>query len=73
MLLYPERGLLLNDVAAAAVQRCDGVRSVQAIVLEVHAEFVGADVETVTRDVLALFEALHARTVLEVSGVVSAP
>src|SRR5947209_5700763 len=32
ILLYPERGLLLNDTAAAILQACDGSRTLDEIV-----------------------------------------
>jgi coenzyme PQQ biosynthesis protein PqqD len=34
LLLYPERGLALNDSAAAILKLCDGSRSVHEIVAE---------------------------------------
>jgi coenzyme PQQ biosynthesis protein PqqD len=37
LLLYPERGLLLSDVGAAIVKRCDGSHSLAQIVSELAA------------------------------------
>ena len=34
LLLYPERGLVLSDVAAALIKQCDGTRSLAQIVDE---------------------------------------
>jgi coenzyme PQQ biosynthesis protein PqqD len=65
MLLYPERGLALNPVAAAIVQRCDGAHTVAEIVSEIGAVFTGAARPEVERDVLELLDALHARCLLE--------
>jgi coenzyme PQQ biosynthesis protein PqqD len=38
LLLYPERGLALNDSAAAILKLCDGSRSVDEIVAELTSE-----------------------------------
>jgi coenzyme PQQ biosynthesis protein PqqD len=38
MLVYPERGLALNDSAAMIVKRCDGTRSVRQIADEIAVE-----------------------------------
>lgn len=63
LLLSPERGLLLNDSAAAIVAACDGRRELQRI----KAEFAcgQADAARVMRDVEALIAALCARGLLE--------
>jgi coenzyme PQQ biosynthesis protein PqqD len=61
MLMYPERGLELNESAAAIVKRCDGSKSVSAIVEELEKE-TGADVKN---DVLAVLEDLRKKGLLE--------
>lgn len=61
MLMYPERGLELNESAAAIVKRCDGTKSVSAIVAELEKE-TGADVKN---DVLAILEDLRKKGLLE--------
>ena len=38
MIIYPERGLALNDSAAAIAKRCDGTRTVSEIVEEIALE-----------------------------------
>ncbi|EYF05698.1 Coenzyme PQQ synthesis protein E [Chondromyces apiculatus DSM 436] len=69
MLLYPERGLDLSAVAAAIVERLDGLRSVEGIAEEVAAAFGGAPRAQVEQDVVAFLEALEARAlVVRVTG-----
>jgi PqqA peptide cyclase len=63
MLLFPERGLVLNEVAYAIAHRSDGTRTVAAIVAEIAELFedAPADVETL---VAAFLEALASRGLL---------
>ena len=42
LLLYPEKGLLLNATGAAIVKRCTGERSLSAIITELSGEFPNA-------------------------------
>lgn len=65
MLLYPERGLALNPVAAAIAVRCDGAHTVEGIVAEVAAEFTGGEAGEVERDVGAFLDELASRGLLE--------
>ncbi|AUX40572.1 uncharacterized protein SOCE26_019730 [Sorangium cellulosum] len=65
ILLYPERGLALNPVAAAVAARLDGTRTVAGIAAEVAAAFAAAPPGEVERDVIAFLEALAARGLLE--------
>jgi coenzyme PQQ biosynthesis protein PqqD len=68
MLLYPERGLSLNAVASAIVERCDGKHTVDAIVAELCDCFSGAEPGEVERDVLEFLDELVARGLLEGIG-----
>lgn len=61
MLMYPERGLALNDSAAAIVKRCDGTRSVDEIAAELGTE-AGMDVR---EDVLGVLVDLQKKGLLE--------
>lgn len=61
MLMYPERGLALNDSAKMIVERCDGTRSVAQIVEELAA----ASGQNVEADVLAVLEDLQKKGLLE--------
>lgn len=65
MLLYPERGLALNDVASAIVRRCDGAHTIEDIVTELSATFADAELGAVERDVLEFLEQLVDRGLLE--------
>jgi len=65
ILLYPERGLLLNPVAGAIARRCDGSRTAEDIAREVAAEYPAAAPEAIARDVAEFLEELGARGLLE--------
>ena len=64
MLMYPERGLELNESAAAIVKRCDGTKSVAAIVEEISAE-VGAPADDIRPDVISILDGLRKKGLLE--------
>ena len=68
VLLYPERGLQLNAVAAAVVRRLSGERTVAGIAIEVAAEVVGATAAEVERDVLEFLAELSKRGLVEVTA-----
>ena len=61
MLLYPERGLVLNPTAADVVQLCTGEHTVSAIVERLTQKYVTQPAEKVERDVLTLLERLASR------------
>jgi coenzyme PQQ biosynthesis protein PqqD len=65
VLLYPEKGLVLNASAAAIARRCDGSRDIAQIALELAVEFGERDVAVVEREVRAFLSALDARGLLE--------
>jgi coenzyme PQQ biosynthesis protein PqqD len=65
MILYPERGLLLNETGAAIAKKLDGTRSLARVVEELAAEHESAARETVEADVLAFVADLEARGLLE--------
>lgn len=64
MLVYPERGLVLNASAAEIVKLCDGTRSVDDIVAALVAAS-GAPSERVSGDVRALLQSLEDRRLVE--------
>lgn len=68
VLLYPERGLGLNAVAAAVVRRLDGTRTVAALAAEVAAEHVGTPTAEVERDVIDFLEELGKRALIEAAS-----
>jgi pyrroloquinoline-quinone synthase/pyrroloquinoline quinone biosynthesis protein D len=65
LLLGPERGLVLRGSAPAVLALVDGQRSLAAIVSEL-ARAHGAPAAVIERDVVALFEALARRHLLEI-------
>lgn len=64
LLLSPERGLVLNETAAAILRCCQGEQTVEEIALQLAA---GAEVERVLADTLEFLTVLRARRLLEVS------
>jgi pyrroloquinoline quinone biosynthesis protein D len=64
MLLYPERGLVLNASAAAIVELCDGTRTIDEIVASLTAT-AGAPRERVDADVRALLAQLANKGLVE--------
>lgn len=67
MIVYPERGLELNDTAAAIAQKCDGTRSVAAITDELVSEHEGAPRDAVERDVVSFVSELRDKGLLELA------
>lgn len=64
MLLYPEKGLVLNPTAADVAQLCTGEHTVGAIVVQLAAKY-GQDVPTVEREVMNLLIALAERGLVQ--------
>ncbi len=60
MLLYPERGLVLNPTAADVLQRCDGLRTVASIVEELAQQY-GHEVPAVEREVMTFLQTMTDR------------
>lgn len=58
ILLAPERVVMLDDIAAAVLERVDGVSSIEAMAIGLAAAF-DAPLETVRADVLELLGALR--------------
>jgi coenzyme PQQ biosynthesis protein PqqD len=65
MIIYPERGLELNDAAAQIAQKCDGSRSIAAIADELVKEHDGAPRAVIEADVLAFVTMLRDKGLLE--------
>ena len=65
MILYPERGLELNDAAAAIAKKCDGSRSVGVIADELAAEHEGAPRAAIELDVVAFVSMLRDKGLLD--------
>jgi coenzyme PQQ biosynthesis protein PqqD len=65
MIVYPERGLLLSESAAAIAKKIDGIRTVAEIARELESEHGSANGEEIERDVVAFIADLEARGLLE--------
>jgi pyrroloquinoline quinone biosynthesis protein D len=63
MLLYPERGLVLNTTGADVLQLCTGERTVESIVAELARRY-GHDSPAVEREVLTFLTAMDDRGLL---------
>jgi coenzyme PQQ biosynthesis protein PqqD len=64
LLLSPERGLLLDDIAAHIVKLCDGTRTVDEIISELQARYRGTD-NDIESDARAFLAQLRGRALLE--------
>lgn len=53
VLLYPEGMVTLNESAAEVLRRCDGERTVQAVLDDLHEAFPGAELDDDVRELLA--------------------
>jgi len=64
MLLYPEKGLVLNPTAADIAQLCTGEHSVGAIVEQLAAKY-GKEAPVIEREVMGFLSALSERGLLQ--------
>ncbi len=58
LLLYPEAGLQLNATSAEVLRRCDGARTVGAIVSELCTAYAPTPPDTVAREIDELLQRL---------------
>jgi pyrroloquinoline quinone biosynthesis protein D len=65
MIIYPERGLELNDAAAEIARKCDGSRSIAVIVDELAKEHDTAARAVIEADVVAFVSMLRDKGLLE--------
>jgi coenzyme PQQ biosynthesis protein PqqD len=65
MLLYPERGLVLNDAAYAALSLCDGQRPTHEIARILAQRFDSDDIDSVVANLDGFLGRLHELGVLE--------
>jgi pyrroloquinoline quinone biosynthesis protein D len=65
MLIYPERGMLLNESAAAIAELCTGDNSLDMIVDRLLASRAGATREELSRDVQAFLSSLLERALIQ--------
>src|SRR5229473_3676445 len=64
MLLYPERGLVLNPTAADVLQRCTGERTVESIVEELAQKY-GHEAPDVEREVMDFLQTMADRGLVQ--------
>jgi coenzyme PQQ biosynthesis protein PqqD len=64
MLLYPEKGLVLNPTAAEIAKLCTGEHTVAAIVAQLAARY-GKDAAEIQSEVMTFLAALAERSLLE--------
>ena len=68
MLLYPERGLVLNATAAEVVKLCTGEHTVAAIIERLAEKYAPHPREAVEREVLAFLGAMAERGLIRSDG-----
>ena len=68
MLLYPERGLVLNATAADVAQLCTGDHTVAAIVERLAEKYAPHPREAVAREVLGFLSAMAERGLIRSDG-----
>ena len=68
MILYPERGIVLNKSAASIVKMCDGARSIDGIIAELVSTSVEADPAQIRADVLSFLGELRKLGLLDESS-----
>jgi coenzyme PQQ biosynthesis protein PqqD len=64
ILLYPEKGLLLNPTGAAILKLCDGQQPLSAIIVTLAAEFQ-SDADVLRVELLTFVQALLDRGLLQ--------
>lgn len=65
MLLYPERGLLLNDTAIEILQCCTGRCTIEMIVNILSAKHPAFPHELISNDVMTFMSRLQSRGLIE--------
>jgi coenzyme PQQ biosynthesis protein PqqD len=68
MLLYPERGLALNETAAVVAELCTGAHSVAAIIDLLAARFATTSRDVIEHEALAFLQAMRERGLIEDEG-----
>jgi len=67
MLLYPERGLVLNATATAVVTLCTGERTIAAIIGQLAAQYT-QEQTALGKEVLQLLNSLQERGLIRVAA-----
>jgi pyrroloquinoline quinone biosynthesis protein D len=66
MLIYPDRGMVLNPSAAAILELCTGEHDVAEIVGALHARADGATRMELERDVVAFLDSMLERMLVRI-------
>jgi pyrroloquinoline quinone biosynthesis protein D len=66
LLLYPERGLLLNEAASDVLRLCNGKVTIGTIVNVLFKTYPASAPDDILNDVLAFLSQLHSRGLIEV-------
>jgi coenzyme PQQ biosynthesis protein PqqD len=61
MLLYPERGMVLNPTAAEIVKRCTGVLTVTEIIAQLAEQYAAQSRDAIEREVVQFLDAMTDR------------
>ena len=61
MLLYPERGMVLNPTAAEIVKRCTGELTVTEIVAQLAEQYAAQPRDAIEREVVQFLDAMSDR------------
>ncbi|HTO49615.1 MAG TPA: pyrroloquinoline quinone biosynthesis peptide chaperone PqqD [Burkholderiales bacterium] len=61
MLLYPERGMVLNPTAAEIVKRCTGELTVTEIIAQLAEQYAAQSREAIEREVVEFLDAMTDR------------
>jgi len=65
MLLFPEGAIRLQGTGRAILERCDGQRTVQQIVLELQKTYSNADPVRIEQEVGTFLEQLHKKRIVD--------
>jgi len=65
LLLYPEKGLVLNPTATEIVKLCDGARTVSEIVVDLAARYDAAPRDVLEKEVFGFLNTLREKGLLE--------
>jgi pyrroloquinoline quinone biosynthesis protein D len=65
LLLYPERGLLLNGTASEILQLCTGQFTIETIVTMLSSRHTASSPEVISSHVLCLLSQLQSRGLIE--------
>ncbi len=68
LLLYPERGLLLNATAADIVQLCTGEHTIEEIVGRLAEKYPGKAREEIEQEAMAFLAQIATRGLLDIEG-----